>query len=76
MKPADLDALDIPSELGCPYFHGLGTCASGCWSEPSCQTDEPLGGWRIRDLKGRFVSKARQNEAVALIRKLIEGATG
>lgn len=31
----------------CPYYAGTGkrTCQSGCWEEPSCITDEPLGGW-------------------------------
>lgn len=30
---------------GCPYYRGKGTCESGCWTEPMCITDEPLGGW-------------------------------
>lgn len=29
----------------CPYFKGTGYCRSGCQTEPSCQTDRPLGGW-------------------------------
>lgn len=29
----------------CPYYRGEGTCTSGCQTEPSCVTDEPLGGW-------------------------------
>jgi hypothetical protein len=38
----------------CPYYRGFNrpdapgrdvTCRSGCWSEPSCITDEPLNGW-------------------------------
>jgi len=38
---------------GCAYFRGKGTCSYGCYSEPSCQTDEPLDGWpseRFKDL--------------------------
>lgn len=29
----------------CPYYRGEGICTSGCQTEPSCVTDEPLGGW-------------------------------
>lgn len=29
----------------CPWYKGEGTCATGCWTEPSCQTDEPINGW-------------------------------
>jgi hypothetical protein len=37
----------------CPYFQGVGTCRSGCWSEPSCRNDEPLRGWpRSRMARG------------------------
>ena len=33
--------------LACPYRAGTGDrkCASGCYSEPACITDEPYGGW-------------------------------
>lgn len=30
---------------GCPYYRGVGICAYGCYSEPSCITDEPRHGW-------------------------------
>ena len=36
------DELDLSQ---CPYFMGTGQCSSGCYSEPSCQTDRPLNGW-------------------------------
>jgi hypothetical protein len=29
----------------CPYYVRGAKCASGCWSEPSCVTGEPLAGW-------------------------------
>jgi hypothetical protein len=34
----------------CPYYQGTGdrTCKSGCWEEPRCVTDEPLGGYQPR----------------------------
>lgn len=34
----------------CPYLQGTGnrTCVSGCWDEPRCVTDKPLGGWKSR----------------------------
>ena len=31
--------------LTCPYLTSSGVCVSGCWSEPRCITDEPIGGW-------------------------------
>ena len=33
--------------LACPYRAGTGDrkCASGCYSEPACITDEPYGRW-------------------------------
>jgi len=38
-------ALRTPhSMLNCPFLTS-GTCVSGCWSEPRCITDEPIGGW-------------------------------
>jgi hypothetical protein len=34
------------SMLTCPYLRtGTEPCVSGCWSEPRCITDEPMGGW-------------------------------
>lgn len=39
-------ALDTPhAMLACPYLVGGNTCASGCWSEPRCVTEEPIDGW-------------------------------
>lgn len=40
-------ALHTPhSMLNCPYLRtGTEQCVSGCWSEPRCITDEPIGGW-------------------------------
>jgi len=34
-------------EPDCPYYQRTGNqkCNRGCWQEPSCITDEPLGGW-------------------------------
>jgi hypothetical protein len=32
----------------CPYYRGVGTCESGCTTEPSCMTDEPSEGWPSR----------------------------
>jgi hypothetical protein len=44
--------------LDCAYRVSGGTCSSGfCYTEPSCITDEPVGGWRRRDQYGRFVKK-------------------
>ncbi|QGJ95013.1 hypothetical protein SEA_REDWATTLEHOG_152 [Gordonia phage RedWattleHog] len=31
--------------LTCDYYNGWGGCGGGCYEEPSCRTDEPLGGW-------------------------------
>jgi len=60
--------LRIPSALMCPYYWYLGKCASSCWYEDACHVDEPLGGWRIRDARGRFITRAREAEVVAKIR--------
>ena len=39
-------ALDTPhTMLACPYIVSGGTCVTGCWSEPRCITEEPIGGW-------------------------------
>lgn len=35
----------IEDMSGCAYFRGVGTCSFGCYSEPSCQTDQPEFGW-------------------------------
>lgn len=39
----------------CPYYRRgqpgadpKGTCSHGCWTEPSCKTDEPTNGWHDR----------------------------
>ena len=37
----------MEDESGCPYYQGKGICSSGCHSEPSCQTSEPLEGWPL-----------------------------
>lgn len=31
--------------LACPWYRGEGICASGCMTEPRCQTEVPLEGW-------------------------------
>lgn len=33
--------------MACPWYAKTGDqiCASGCWSEPSCETDRPSEGW-------------------------------
>lgn len=33
------------SALSCPWYNGRGTCVSGCYDEPQCQTGAPSGGW-------------------------------
>lgn len=43
---------DEGDESGCPYYRsfyrgGEGKCDRGCWSEPSCITNEPQGGWPL-----------------------------
>jgi len=40
--------------LACPYLAktGDGVCVSGCYSEPSCATDEPLEGWEAQAQNG------------------------
>ena len=46
--------------LDCAYYRGEGACSRlgpSCWVEPSCQADEPAGGWRRRDRLGRFASQ-------------------
>ena len=42
----------MPTDRGnCPYYlytrfgEPFGTCNSGCWEEPACETDEPQEGW-------------------------------
>lgn len=37
----------------CPYFRRGAKCATGCWSEPFCITQEPLRGWPFARLMGR-----------------------
>lgn len=32
----------------CAYYRGIGICSFGCWEEPVCHTEEPLGGWQRR----------------------------
>lgn len=39
------DTPTIGDPASCPYFRGVGKCDSGCYTEPSCQTDEPEFGW-------------------------------
>lgn len=39
------DALESLSMTRCPYYEKGEKCDRGCWSEPSCQTDEPPEGW-------------------------------
>lgn len=71
LSPTEINKLDVPAAFFCPYFHGLGTCKSGCWEEPSCQTGTPLGGWRVRDAKGRFVSRELDSQVFATLREQI-----
>jgi len=41
---ADLSAPHMM--LSCPYLlTGTEPCVTGCWSEPRCITEEPVGGW-------------------------------
>lgn len=75
LSQAELDKLNVPTAFLCPYFHGLGTCRFGCYSEPACQTDEPLHGWRVRDAQGRFVSRAVTDQVFATVRDQIKEAT-
>lgn len=42
--------------LTCPWFQNVGSCTSGCYEEPVCQTNMPSSGWRARDERGRFLS--------------------
>ena len=44
----DISLIDCPWYRRCnklPGFDPEGICDSGCREEPSCQTDEPYGGW-------------------------------
>ena len=34
----------------CPAYNDGGVCASGCYTEPACQTDEPTEGWIVAAL--------------------------
>lgn len=47
----DLRYLQDRSE--CPYYRdpNNGVCQSGCWEEPKCHTDEPMGGWPLQHLR-------------------------
>lgn len=59
---AGVDPIPVESHdtamLTCPYYQGIkgGRCVSGCWEEPACHADEPTGGWRARDSRGRFIT--------------------
>lgn len=36
---------EATGSLSCAAFWSAGVCTSGCYSEPSCQTGRPEGGW-------------------------------
>lgn len=40
----------------CPYFQGTGekSCVTGCYDEPHCHTDRPIGGWLYEVLRARY----------------------
>lgn len=52
-RPGQEELFDCESAVRCPYYRRGGTCATGCWDEPWCQTSGPAEGWeqRIRDLR-------------------------
>ncbi len=55
--------LDMPHQmLACPYIVSGGTCVTGCWSEPRCVTEEPIGGWEsgARESAASFAGWARE----------------
>lgn len=40
------DAFEAQTMLSCPYLRtGRDQCVTGCWQEPRCITNEPMGGW-------------------------------
>ncbi|NLU64939.1 hypothetical protein HCA61_22130 [Rhodococcus sp. HNM0563] len=61
IEPIAIESYDT-AMITCPYYQGVtgGRCVSGCWEEPRCQTDEPHGGWRVRDQQGRFMPASRE----------------
>ena len=51
------------SLFDCPYYQGTGTCESGCATEPSCITDEPLEGWPERIARAAKILRDQRLEA-------------
>lgn len=39
------EALGCLAMTQCPYYLREEKCASGCYAEPACRTDEPSEGW-------------------------------
>lgn len=57
---------EVSDLSACPYFQGVGQCASGCNSEPSCQTDRPHEGWpmeRVRAALAAWDAQGTENRA-------------
>jgi hypothetical protein len=40
-----LDLDEAVWHASCRFYRGKGTCDSGCWTEPVCQTNEPVTSW-------------------------------
>jgi hypothetical protein len=40
-----LDLNEAIWNASCRFYRGKGTCDSGCWNEPVCQTNEPITPW-------------------------------
>ncbi len=55
-----------PSRI-CPYYTRGKKCATGCWSEPSCITDEPMRGWPWQRLLNRSLTVIRCNGILSTI---------
>lgn len=39
------EAAGMLSMTQCPYYQREEKCDRGCYSEPLCQTGQPIGGW-------------------------------
>lgn len=76
-EPIAIESYDT-AMITCPYYQGIagGRCVSGCWEEPQCQTDEPIGGWRVRDQQGRFVPASREQLRATAEARLDDHRTG
>lgn len=60
------EASEALNAIACPYYRGVGSCASGCYTEPFCQADTPTGGWEQQLLDAaRTIHRITHNEGTS-----------